>query len=92
MPLSGKMKELKKAAWDIHKERDVLCNFYIASTGIVYEGRGWGIKVTILLRIHDNLERDYFIKFTEFTPMFEYLEPAVYHYLSNYTIILILIA
>jgi len=22
----------------------VLCNFYIAKTGIVYEGRGWGVK------------------------------------------------
>ena len=25
---------------------DVECNFYISSSGIVYEGRGWGVKVS----------------------------------------------
>ncbi|XP_063688622.1 uncharacterized protein LOC134821783 isoform X3 [Bolinopsis microptera] len=39
-----KLKQLKKDAWDNNQEKDVLCNFYIAKTGIVYEGRGWGIK------------------------------------------------
>ena len=41
----SKLKQLKKQAWDNNQESDVLCNFYVASTGIVYEGRGWGIKV-----------------------------------------------
>lgn len=36
--------ELKKAAWEELQEKDVLCNFYIAKTGVVYEGRGWGVK------------------------------------------------
>ena len=43
-----KLKQLKKEAWDNHQEKDVLCNFYIAKTGIVYEGRGWGIKVSFI--------------------------------------------
>lgn len=45
--LRSKLKQLKKQAWDKNQEKDVLCNFYVASTGVVYEGRGWGIKVIL---------------------------------------------
>ncbi|KAL5270705.1 hypothetical protein ACHWQZ_G001404 [Mnemiopsis leidyi] len=44
MACRSKLKQLKKQAWDKNQEKDVLCNFYVASTGVVYEGRGWGIK------------------------------------------------